>query len=252
MSQIAKTPRGLSPLPAERLLWQHLVPTGTHWSGLLRRGSALRLTDIEGGANCAMILFNAEEKLERYNMPDTLKAQHTALLTRGHCLYSDMGRIFCSIIGDSIGWHDPICGVSDAAQAREKYGESHYQYARNAMVRNGRDSLLIELAKYGLGKRDLGPTVNFFSKVTADEEGRLVFDPGHSPAGGAVDLRFEMNTLVVLSAAPHPLDPAPSYAPKPVLLTAWHAGEALLDDYCRTFCEENQRGFINTERYNLS
>ena len=250
MSQIAKP--GLSPLPAERLLWQYLVPAGTHWSGVMRRGSALRLTDSEGGANCAVTFFNAEEKLERYNMPDTLKAQHTALLTRGHCLYSDMGRILCSLIDDSVGWHDPLCGVSDAAQVREKYGESHYQSARNAMVRSGRDSLLIELAKYGLGKRDLGATVNFFSKVTVDAEGRLLFASGHSPAGGAVDLRFEMNTLVVLSTAPHPLDPAPSHAPKPALLTAWHAGEAPADDCCRNFCGENQRGFVNTERYYLS
>jgi urea carboxylase-associated protein 2 len=252
MNQTADSSRALVPLPAERSLWEHVVPAGTHWSGLMRRGSALRLGDIEGGCNCSMFFFNAENTLERYNMPDTLKAQHTAKLTRGHCLYSDMGRILCSIVGDSLGWHDPLSGVSDATQARAKYGESHYQSARNEMVRNGRDSLLIELAKYGLGKRDLGPTVNFFSKVTADAEGRLAFQRGHSPAGAAIDLRFEMNTLVVLSTAPHPLDPAPRYDPKPVRLTAWHAGEPSSDDICRAHCAENQRGFINTARYYLS
>lgn len=245
-------PESLAPLPAERLLWQHTVLAGTHWSGLIRRGTALRLTDLEGGANCSAIFFNPEEKLERYNMPDTLKAQHTGHLSRGHCLYSDMGRIFCSIVGDSVGWHDVICGVGDVAQAREKYGESHYQQMRNGMVRNGRDSLLVELGKYGLTKRDLGPTVNFFSKVSADDAGRLIFHAGHSPAGASVDLRFEMNTLVMLSTAPHPLDPSPAYAPRPVLLSAWHAGAAPLDDYCRNFRPENQRGFINTERYTLS
>ena len=35
--------------------------------------------------------------LERYNAPDTLKCQQTFRLTAGHCLYSDMGRIFCSV-----------------------------------------------------------------------------------------------------------------------------------------------------------
>ena len=233
----------------DRLLWQYTVPAGTHWSGLIRRGSALRLIDLEGDANCSMIFFNPEDKLERYNMPDTLKAQHTAMLTRGHCLYSDMGRIFCSIVDDSLGWHDPLCGVSDAAMARAKYGESHYQQARNGMVRNGRDSLLVELGKHGLGKRDLGPTVNFFSKVTADEDSRLHFHADHSPAGSHVDLRFEMNTLVCLSTAPHPLDPRPTYAPKPVQILAWRADAAREDDYCRNSRPENQRGFINTERY---
>jgi uncharacterized protein len=236
-------------IPADRILWLHTVPAGTHWSGLLRRGTALRISDMEGGANCSMVFFNPEEKLERYNMPDTLKAQHTAKLTRGHCLYSDMGRIFCSIISDTLGWHDPLCGVSDAAMAQAKYGESHYQQQRNDMVRNGRDSLLIELGKYGLGKRDLGPTVNFFSKVTADDASHLTFHSGHSSAGNSVDLRFEMNTLVFISTAPHPLDPNPHYAPRPVQLAAWQIGAASKDDECRNSCPENQRGFINTERY---
>lgn len=238
-----------NPVPADRLLWQHTVPAGTHWSGLIRRGIALRLTDLEGSANCATVFYNPEDKLERYNMPDTLKVQHTAKLTRGHCLYSDMGRIFCSIIDDTLGWHDPLCGVADAAMSKAKYGESHYQQQRNGMVRNGRDSLLIELGKYGLGKRDLGPTVNFFSKVSADETSRLRFHTDHSAACSSVDLRFEMNTLVCLSTAPHPLDPNPLYAPRPVQITAWHINAATNDDFCRNSCPENHRGFINTERY---
>ena len=57
-----------------------------------------------------------------------------------------------------------------------------------------------------------------------------------------------MNVLVVLSAAPHPLDPATTYAPTPVTLTAWRSGTAGADDICRRHCAENDRGFINTER----
>jgi hypothetical protein len=236
-------------LPTDKLRWEHLVPAGTHWSGVIRRGTALRFTDLEGGANCALIFFNPEEKLERYNMPDTLKAQHTALLSRGHCLYSDMGRIFASIITDTVGWHDSFCGVSDAGMVATKYGESHYQQARNEMLRNGRDSLLIELGKYGLGPRDLGPTVNLFSKVVADAQGQLSFVPGNSKAGDFVDLRFEMDTLVCLSTAPHPLKSSATYEAHPVKLTAWTPDPVGTDDYCRNFRPENQRGFINTERY---
>ena len=40
-------------------------------------------------------------------MPDTLKAQHIARLTAGFVLYSDMGRMLCSVTGDTVGWHDP-------------------------------------------------------------------------------------------------------------------------------------------------
>jgi urea carboxylase-associated protein 2 len=133
-------------------LWKEIVPGGNRWSGVMRRGTALRLTDMEGGANVAALFFNAEEKLERYNMPDTLKAQHTAFLTAGHVCYSDMGRVLCSIVGDSVGWHDTVCGVGDAALIERKYGVANFQTHRNAMYRNGRDGLLVELGKWGLAR----------------------------------------------------------------------------------------------------
>jgi hypothetical protein len=86
-----------------------------------------------------------------------------------------------------------------------------------------------------------------FSKVSADETGNLIFHPDNSVAGDFVDLRFEMDTLVVLAATQHPLDPKPQYQPKPVKLTAWHSELPGADDYCRNFRPENQRGFYNTE-----
>jgi urea carboxylase-associated protein 2 len=233
----------------EDLLWEDKVPGGAHWSGIVRRGTTLRLTDLSGGANCSAIFFNQEEKLERYNMPDTLKAQHTARLTRGHVCYSDMGRVLCSIAADSVGWHDPLCGPSDAAAIRARYGEKPYQEARNDMLRNARDGLLIELGKWGLSKRDLGATINFFSKVWVDGAGEMHFVPGHSRPGGRVELRFEMTCLVALSAAPHPLDPRSDYAPGAVGLLAWRSGTAPPDDECRLSCPENERGLRLTEMY---
>ena len=55
--------------------------------------------------------------------------------------------------------------------------------------------------------------------------------------------------LVALSTSIHPLDPRPEYLPRPVKLTAWRSGTAPAADPCRDRCPENQRGFINTERY---
>lgn len=229
------------------VLWSELFPGGGHWSYRLRRGTTLRFIDLEGGANVALMLYRADERLERLNIPDTLKGQHTAHLTAGNVLYSDMGRILASITRDTVGWHDPLCGVSDARLVQEKYGERRYQEHRNAMYRNGKDSLLIEIGKWGLGLRDLVPNLNLFSKVGVDEEGRLGFVTGHSKPGDFVELRFEMDTLVALSTAPHPLDPHPEYAPKKVGVVAWNSGTAGPDDPCRLSCPENRRGFYNTE-----
>ena len=239
----------MNPIPAACLLWEENLPGCNHWSARLRRGTALRLTDLQGGANVSALFYNAEQPLERYNMPDTLKSQHTAFLTAGYVCQSDMGRVLCSITADTVGWHDTWCGVSDAAMVRAKYGEKRYQTHRNAMHRNGRDGLLIELAKWGLGVRDLVPSVNFFSKVVPDVDGALSHVPGHSVAGSYVDLRFEMDTLVVLSTAPHPLDARPDYAPSDARLSAYRAAPVAADDACRLQCPQNGRAFINTERY---
>ena len=235
----------------KKVLWEEMIPGGNHWSGLMRRGIALRLTDLGGGANCSALFYNAEDKLERYNLSDTLKAQHTAFLTAGNVCYSDMGRVLASIIDDNVGWHDTICGVSDANMVTAQYGTSSYQTHRNDMYRNGKDGLLIELAKHGLGKRDLTASVNFFSKVTPDEAGNLSFVVNNSKAGSTVDIRFDMNVLLVLSAAPHPLDPKITYQPASVKLSAYHADVVTRDDICRNSCLQNGRGFVNTERYYL-
>jgi urea carboxylase-associated protein 2 len=162
-----------------------------------------------------------------------------------------MGRVLASIIYDNVGWHDTICGVSDANMIAAQYGTSSYQTHGNDMYRNGKDGLLIELAKHGLGKRDLTASVNFFSKVAPDEVGNLSFMANNSKAGSIVGIRFDMNVLLVLSTAPHPLDPKIVYAPAAVKLSALHVGKATQEDICRNSCAQNDRGFVNTERYYL-
>ncbi|NCS62502.1 MAG: DUF1989 domain-containing protein, partial [Thiomicrospira sp.] len=161
-------------------LWQEQLPGGAHWSGVIRRGTLLTLTDLQGGANVAMLMNNLEVKSERYNMPDTLKAQKTAFLTHPNMCFSDMGRVMCSIIEDSCGWHDPLGGISNAELVRQKYGEKSYQSAHNDYYKNGHDSLLNELGKWGLDERDIMPTINWFSKLSVDDSGKMNYVPHNS------------------------------------------------------------------------
>jgi urea carboxylase-associated protein 2 len=232
---------------AEAVILEETLRGGAMWSWTLKRGTSLRLTDSEGGANVSALFLNADAPLERYNMPDTLKAQFIAFLTKGNALYSDMGRILCSIVEDTCGWHDTLCGATDAKLSDAKYGSTDYQSQRNDRIRNGRDNFLVELGKYGLGKKDMPVPVNFFAKVIVDAEGNLRWQGGHSKPGAYVELRAEMNTLVILSNTPHPLDPAAKYAPKTVGLRIRHAEAPGPFDICRNHRPENGRGFINTE-----
>ncbi len=219
------------------------------WSKVVGRGRVMRLTDLDGGANVGMMLFNALERTERYNMPDTLKGQQVFYLTRGRCLHTEMGRLIASIVRDTAGWHDTVCGTSDAEEVLVKYGEKNYQQARNEWYRSGRECFLIELAKWGLGERDLMPNLNFFSKAVADQEGKLAYVPGHSKAGDSVSLRMEMDALVVLNTCQHPLDPAESYAAKTVFLEVFEGDEVGEDDECLRSHPENGRAFRNTCDY---
>jgi urea carboxylase-associated protein 2 len=232
-------------------LWEDIIPGGASWSLILRRGNLLRLEDIEGGANVAALFYNWECPVERYNMPDTLKGQHTARLTKGFVLYSDLGRVLCSITGDSCGWHDPLGGHNDAAAVVAKYGESTYQEHHNDWHRNTRDNFVVEAARYGLSLRDLDPNVNFFSKVVVVRDGSMSFIAGNSKPGAYVELRAEMTLLVILDTGRHSLDPNPVYAPKPVKFSIKRAPALSADDPFRLSGPENARAFINTERYFL-
>jgi uncharacterized protein len=233
------------------VVYEDTLPGGKHWSFTLKKGTLLRLIDVEGGANVGMLFYNPVNLLERYNVPDTLKSQQTFRLTRGHCLYSDMGRIFCSIVEDSLGWHDTVCGNTSKTMVAARWGEKSYQEARNDWQQNGHDSFLVEGGKYGLGKRDLAANVNWFSKVTVGDDGSISFDPNHSSAGATVALRFELDTLVLLHTCPHPLNPAAAYPRKPVTYRLEKAAPVAADDICKTHCPENGRGFENNRLYTL-
>ncbi len=232
-----------------KLIFEKTLHGAGMWSGVISRGKRLRLTDLDGGANVGMLLYNALERTERYNMPDTLKGQHIFYLRAPYCLHSDMGRLLASITEDSVGWHDTVCGHSDAARVLAKYGENNYQKSRNDWHRNGRDCFLIELAKWGLGKKDLVPNLNLFSKVVSDEEGKLRFVPGNSKAGDFIELRLEMDTLVVINTCQHPLDPDPVYQHRNLQLEVLAGEPAGIEDPSLSIRPENQRAWENNETY---
>ncbi|WP_348761229.1 urea amidolyase associated protein UAAP1 [uncultured Salinisphaera sp.] len=232
--------------------YQTFLPGGQHWSLRLRRGTTLTLTAEAADTNVGMLFYNPENLLERLNLPDTLKAQHTFHLTAGHCLFSDMGRVFASIVHDDLGWHDSVGGNLHAEHMVDKgWQPVSFQDALNDRTQTGHDSFLIELAKYGLGPRDLAANLNLFTKIAADDAGHLSYVPGHCQPGASVTLRFEMDTLIALHTCPHPMDPAVDYPKRGVHIGLGAAAPVADDDACYRHCEENTRGFENNRLYHL-
>ncbi len=226
------------------------IDGASHWSVIIRKGMQLKITDLNGGANVGMIFYNPTLLSEKFNAPDTLKCQHTFKLTRGNCLYSEMGRVFCSITEDSFGWHDAVCGNSQASHINENWEPRNYQQDSNQWHQNGHDSFLVELAKYQLTPRDLVANLNVFSQVSSDDAGNLTLSR-RSVANDHITLRFEMDTLVILHTCPHPLNKDQDYPYTPIELHLSKADPVESDDFCMNSRPENQRGFKNNAIYHL-
>lgn len=226
------------------------VPGGAAWSLLLRRHELLRLEALADEACVSLLMHPAGRPHERLCVPDTMKAQMQARIRPPMVLMSDAGRALASMVGSSLDWHDCLTGHSTDAHVQTRYGASDYAADRNGWRQSARAGLLDELAKHGLDSRDLAATVNLFTKVlpAEDERGTLTFVPGHSRTGDWVTLRAELDVLVVLSTAPHPLDPRPEWAPAPLDVRLSHGPRPAPDDPSRTFRPESGRALAETER----
>jgi urea carboxylase-associated protein 2 len=231
-------------LPApEGLVWEEVVAGGGYTALRARRGTRIRVTDLEGDACAGLLLHRADQPGERLNVADTVKVQWQAYLGAGSLLLSDMGRVLATVLEDTSGRHDTFCGTTNARTNAVRYGDG----APDGAHPNGRDHFGVALAKLGLARRDIAPNVNLFASVRVEADGRLAFDPA-GEAGAQVVLRCELPLLVSIVNVPHPLDARPAYTATPLRVTAWEGPPAAEDDPWRTATPEATRAFLATER----
>lgn len=152
---------------------------GEKWSGAIGRNKYIHFKALGDNANVSVLLYNMKDTSERYNMPDSLKAQYTAHLTKGNVLMSDNGRVLASIVEDSLGWHDSITGHTTREMIDEKYGKTSYQTHGNEYYRCGEENFKIELIRNNMSKRDIVPCVNLFAKVYVDDDGSMHYVTDH-------------------------------------------------------------------------
>jgi urea carboxylase-associated protein 2 len=243
----ADTPRALppptaldgAPIAPETLISRAEVPPGWYETVRLKRGEALRIVDSEGTSSVSLIGWCRHDPSERLNCADSAKVQWSAALAKGRVLLTDMGHVFLSLVEDTSGAHDLLAGGSTPASTLAAYGE---------LARNTHDNFLAAAAKLGLGLRDIPPCVTFFAPVSVDGDGRLVWTAARKRAGDFVDLRAEMDLVLVLSNCAHPIDPARPAATGPVTLIRHRAPAAGAADPCRAASPEIARAFLFTDR----
>ena len=225
-------------LHSSAILAEEEIPGGWYHTMKVRRGLSLRIANPLGTPGVAAAIWNADDFSERYYSGDTIKIQWTSALSKGRVLFSESGRVLASITDDTCGQHDTLIGPSTARSNAARYAD--------ARARNSRDNFVVAVSKLGLTSRDIPPAVSFFSGIRTDEAGRFHWCEGSDKSGTHVDLRAEMNLVIVLSNCPHPLAPG-GYDPKPVKATIWKSPPADADDFCRTATDEAKRAFIATD-----
>jgi urea carboxylase-associated protein 2 len=188
-----------------------------------------------------LLAFVAARPSERLNVADTVKVQWQAYLGAGALLLSNLGRVLLTLVEDTSARHDCLCGAGNRRTFDARWGDGSVAGA----TPNPRDLLALAAAKHGLGRGDLPPWINLFKAVRVADDGALTVDGGPAP-GAHVDLRAEVDVLVLLANTPHPLDDRATYAASTVTAEAWLADRPA-DDPLRTATPERERAFQNTD-----
>jgi urea carboxylase-associated protein 1 len=187
-----------------------IVPARAPWLHHVAAGQTLRIVDLEGNQAVDFLLYAAADDTERYSSQDTVAAQGNIFLRKGSVLRSNEGRPMMTITATAVDYHDTIGGACSCESNTLRYG--HHTKAQHACVENFLEANLRE----GRGKRDLVPNINFFMNVPVEEDGALGIVDGISAPGLAVDLRAEMDVIVVVSNCPQINNPCNAFNPTPV------------------------------------
>jgi uncharacterized protein len=214
-------PVGVSP---DAVVWEETLEHGEYAGHHLPRGAVVRMTDLDGAACAHTAVHNAAQPSERLNVADTVKVQWQAYPTTGAILLSDMGRALMTIVADSSVRHDAFCGVPLPA---------------------GRAALLKAVAKIGLDRRDVHPTISFFRGVRVAPDGALILDDAPGLAGAFVEVRADLDVHVALVNLPHPLAAAGATRASPLRITAWRAEP--VSSAADAASPERARAYLNTE-----
>jgi uncharacterized protein len=228
---------------AETVVWDETIDVGGYSGLRVPRHSHLRITDLTGDGGVSLVVYNARQPSERLNVADTVKVQWQAYLGNGTILLSDMGRALMTIVVDTSARHDAFCGATTRGANERRYGHG----AVHGPTPAARELLILAAAKHALDRRDLPPCVNLFKGVRVNDDGTLLFD-GIPTAPSFVELRADVDVIVLLANSPHPLDIRPDYTGSITRVTAWRAAPPR-DPVGDATTPERQRAYENTAQY---
>ena len=207
-----------SALDAAQATLDETVPAGEPWMQRIDQGQILRIVDLEGNQAVDTLFFNADDPEEHYSLTHTIQAQGALYLGLGTRLMSSEGRPMLRIIADTCGRHDTLGGACSCESNTVRYA------LKKRFMHSCRDNFMAAIARnpYGLHKRDIASNINFFMNVPVTPQGGLTFEDGISAPGKYVEMRAEMNLIVLVSNCPQLNNPCNAYNPTPVRCLVWN------------------------------
>jgi hypothetical protein len=203
-------------LPGDAL-HSFVVEAGDPFVVEILKGHVVRIVDLEGNQAVDTLFYNAHDYADRYSAQDTIREQSNVYLTTGSRLISTNGNVLLTITADTCGRHDTLGGACATESNMVRYAiEKRSMHAC-------RQSFMKAMQQWGRGldKRDITSNINFFMNVPLTPDGGLTFEDGVSDAGKYVELRAEMDVLMVISNCPQLNNPCNGYNPTPIQVLIW-------------------------------
>ena len=210
-----------SKLDQKNAILDQVCLAGDPWMAEIKKGQIFRILDVEGNQAVDTLFYSAADAEERYSAVDTISRQASLYLTTGSVLYSNEGRPMLTIIADTCGRHDTLGGACSSESNTVRYALD------KRPMHSCRDSFMQALThcncaqQHGLSKRDISANINFFMNVPVTPEGGLSFADGISAPGKYVEMRAEMDVVVLISNCPQLNNPCNAYNPTPIRLLVW-------------------------------
>ena len=212
-----------STLDSKNAVLNQICYAGDPWMAEVKKGQIFRILDLEGNQAVDTLFYSAANPEERYSAVDTIARQGKLYLTTDSVLYSNEGNAMLTIVADTCGRHDTIGGACSAESNTTRYA------LEKRPMHNCRDTFMYALSYCDcavhrkMSKRDITANINFFMNVPVTNEGGLSFADGISGAGKYVEMRAEMDVVVLVSNCPQLNNPCNAYNPTPVQLLIWNS-----------------------------
>lgn len=190
--------------PAERTV----VPPRGKYVREMRVGEVMRVTDLQGQQVADLIAYDLHNTDDRFWISNTVRLNGSVFLTTGHVLYSELSKPMLSVVADTCGRHDLLAGSCNAEIDKVRYGVDDH--------RGCVENFVAGIAPYGLTRKDVPMSFNLFMNCPVEADGSWSIATPISRAGDYVELRAEMDLLVVLSNCPQDLNPCNGGELKPI------------------------------------